>query len=47
VKVFIAFLLLMFVIGGWEFRHQRNAKFALVFGLCVVAALALRSYQFV
>ena len=46
-KVFIAFLLLMFAIGGWEFRHQRSARFVLILAVCVVVALALRTYKFV
>jgi hypothetical protein len=47
VKVFIAFLLAMFALGGWEFRHRRPAKFLLVLSICVVTALALQSYRFV
>jgi hypothetical protein len=46
-KVWMVFLLATFVLGGWEFRHQRTAKFVVLFGICVVAALAFRSYRFV
>jgi hypothetical protein len=46
-KVWIGFMLLMFMLGGWEFRNQRPAKFVLVLGICVGTTLLFRSYRFV
>jgi|1186.fasta_scaffold1167263_2 hypothetical protein len=46
-KVWIAFLLIAFLLGGWEFRNQKSVKFLVFFGMCVTVALALRSYRFV
>jgi hypothetical protein len=46
-KVFIAFLLFSFLLGGWEFRNQKSVKFLVFVGMCVTVALALRSYRFV
>jgi hypothetical protein len=47
VKIWIAFLLLTFVLGGREVRRQRPTRMLVVFGLGVMVALALRSYRFV
>jgi hypothetical protein len=47
VKVFLGFLLVMFLLGGWEFRRGRSVKAAIALGMCLIAALALRSYRFV
>jgi len=46
-KVWIAFMLLAFVLGGREFRRDRPTRMIVVFGLAVVVALALRTYRFV
>jgi hypothetical protein len=46
-KVWIAFLLLCFFLGGREVRRQRPTRALVIFGLSVVVALALRTYRFV
>jgi hypothetical protein len=47
VKVWIAFLLLTFLLGGREVRRQRPTRMVVVLGLSVVVALALRTTRFV
>jgi hypothetical protein len=46
-KVWIAFLLLSFVVGGWSMRRNKRERFWLVFGLCVIVAFALQSQRWV
>jgi hypothetical protein len=46
-KFWIGFLLFAFLLGGWEFRHQRPARFIILFGVCVVLAVAFRSTKYV
>jgi hypothetical protein len=46
-KVWIAFLVAMFLLGGWEFRRGRPVKTIVVLGVCTAVALALQSYGYV
>jgi hypothetical protein len=46
VKIWLGFLMLSFLIGGRELKRGRATRFLVFFGLCVVAAVALRSQHF-
>jgi hypothetical protein len=45
-KIWVGFLILTFIMGGREIRRQRPTRLIVLFGLCVVVMLALRSYRF-
>ena len=46
-KVWIAFLLLSFVLGAWSLRAGKRERFWLMLGICVVIAFALQSQRWV
>jgi biotin transporter BioY len=46
-KFFIGFLLFAFLLGGWEYRHQRPARFIILFVVCVVLAVMFHSTKYV
>jgi hypothetical protein len=46
-KIWIGFLLFAFLLGGWEFRHQKPARFIILFAVCVMVAVAFRSTKYV
>lgn len=45
-QVLMGFLLLSFVLGGREIRRDRPIRMVVVFGLCVIVTLALRTYRY-
>jgi hypothetical protein len=47
VKVWIAFLLISFLLGGWAARRQRPTRMVVILAMSVVVALALRTTRFV
>jgi hypothetical protein len=47
VKVWIAFLLVSFLLGGREVRRQRPTRMVVILAMSVVVALALRTTRFV
>ena len=46
-QVWIAFLLISFLLGGWAVRRQRPTRMVVILAMSVVVAVALRTTRFV
>jgi hypothetical protein len=44
-KVFAAFLVATFLVGGWSARHGKADKFVVLLGMSLGAAFLLFSYR--